>query len=190
MPPIRCSSKTNRLRRRRNPRRRGVRSLKRDFTGAPRILAGRRSGLVAALSDQGGPAPRRPIGIGSSLYRPQSGFKGPAAELCQREARDPPRAALRRAGDYTPGWSPMSSAIRWDESGIITSGALRAERGTRLNVQILIAGESNAENQDYNIGIRYSDSFPLAGLCTSANWEGTLSGYGSSRSVFDSGREG
>src|SRR5579863_587619 len=80
-----------------------------------------------------------------------------------------------------------------DESDTIISGALcRLTVAAQNHKQRLLIGESNAEEQyqDHGVSIRYSDSFPLADLCTSASCEGSLSRHGSSRSVFDSGREG
>jgi hypothetical protein len=80
-----------------------------------------------------------------------------------------------------------------DKSDTIISGALR-----RLTVsgskpdKNAFHRESNAEQeyQDHSVSIRCSDSFPVAGLCTGTSCEGSLSGLGSSRPVFDSGREG
>ena len=62
----------------------------------------------------------------------------------------------------------------------------------QLGIRKLDGVRRNAEEQYQNrsVSIRYSDSFPLARLCTSASCEGSLSGHGSSRPVFDSGREG
>jgi hypothetical protein len=77
-----------------------------------------------------------------------------------------------------------------DESDIIISGALAQSAGQNLT-KMHFTGESNAERQHQDRSVSsYSDSFVLAGLCTSAGCEGSLSGHGSSRPVFDSGREG
>jgi len=75
---IRYSSKTDRLRRRRSPRRRDVMSLKWDFHQSRSNNAGRRSGLVAALSDQGGPAPWAPRLVSAQAGTvPSRDFRGP-----------------------------------------------------------------------------------------------------------------
>jgi hypothetical protein len=80
-----------------------------------------------------------------------------------------------------------------DKSDTIMSSALRrlTVGGSKPDKNALHRG-SNAEEQyqDHSVSIRCSDSFPVAGLCTSASGEGSLSGHGSSRPVFDSGREG
>src|SRR5271168_1760467 len=57
---------------------------------------------------------------------------------------------------------------------------------------LTVIGESNAKEQcqDPSVSVRYFDSFPLAGKRASASWEGSLSGHGASRSIFESGREG
>jgi len=85
--PIRQSSKTTRLRHRRNPRRRDVLSLKRDFTRAACIAAGRRSGLVAALSDQGGPAQGARLVSARACTVASRDLRGPAAEPDRRAGR-------------------------------------------------------------------------------------------------------
>jgi hypothetical protein len=72
------------------------------------------------------------------------------------------------------------------------NGALRRLAVSGSNqTKMLFNGESNAEEQyqNHSVSLRYSDSFPLAGLCASASRDGSLSGHGSSRPVFDSGRE-
>jgi hypothetical protein len=65
----------------------------------------------------------------------------------------------------------MSSAIRWDESRIITSVHCAPEGVSGSTYKC-----ASPENQMRKIRITavvfvISDSFPLAGLCTSANWK-------------------
>jgi hypothetical protein len=63
----------------------------------------------------------------------------------------------------------IAERVGQDESDIIISGALRRPTVSGSNViKMLIIGESNAnakeQYKDHSISIRYSDSFPLAGL--------------------------
>jgi hypothetical protein len=69
---------------------------------------------------------------------------------------------------------------KWpDESGIIISAALRR---LTVSAQMLLVGESNAEEQyqGHRVSIHHSDSFPPPGCCTSAGWRSSLSSHGAS----------
>jgi hypothetical protein len=83
--------------------------------------------------------------------------------------------------------------VRQDDSGTIINNALRCLTvGGSNHAQLLLNSESNAEEQDqyHNVSFRNSNSSPRGVPCASESGEGSLSGDGSSRSVFDSGREG